>query len=171
MQQHIIPVLCLKHFTDRRGHVWTFDKRLKTYRSSRPEETGTEGHYYSVEREDGSWDTTIEDIFAAVENEAAPVYERLAAGEMPKGSDREAFAQFWRHVHAAAVFLRALGANMARFIYETQIAATAAHKGAFQTFLKRMEAEGRNVSDPERIQRSLLDMSHSNLILPEEYTR
>ena len=60
MQQHIVPVLCLKHFTDRRGHVWTFDKRLKTYRSSRPEESGTEGHYYSVEREDGSWERLVD---------------------------------------------------------------------------------------------------------------
>ena len=114
-------------------------------------------------------DTTIEDIFTAVENEAAPVYERMAAGELPKGTDREAFAQFLGIMYTRTPEARALGASAAKFTFETQIAATAAHDGAFRTFLKRMEADGKDVSDPERIRRKLLDMSHSDLILPKGY--
>jgi Protein of unknown function (DUF4238) len=169
MQQHIVPVLSLKHFADPRGHVWTFDKTLKTCRSSLPEETSTCGHYYSVERKDGSMDTTIENVFAAVENEAAPIYERLVAGEMPKGGGRETFAQFLAIMYARSPQSRRLGADAARFLIETQVAATAAHDGAFRTFLKKLEADGMDVSDPERVRNALLDMSHSNLILPKQY--
>jgi hypothetical protein len=169
MQQHIVPVLCLKHFTDQRGHVWTFDKTLKKHRSSRPEETATVGHYYSVEREDGSMDTTIEDVFTAIENEAAPVYEKMVAGELPKGSDREAFAQFLGIMYTRSPESRRLGMAAAKFIFETQIAATGAIKPAFHAHLKRLEAAGVDVTDPERIRRWLLDMSHSKLVLPKHY--
>jgi hypothetical protein len=45
-------------------------------------------------------------VFTAVENEAAPVYERLVADEMPKGGDREAFAQFLAIMYARSKGLR-----------------------------------------------------------------
>lgn len=169
MQQHIIPILCLKHFCDPRGQVWTFDKRSEKFWSCVPEETATEAHYYSIEREDGSMDTTIETFLASVENDAAPLYERLAAGEMLRGADREVFAQFLGLMFLRTPQSRRLAANIARFHMETRIAATAAHADTFATMLKGLKEDGIDVSDAEEIRRMMLDLSHSNLVLPKSY--
>lgn len=169
MQQHIVPILSLKHFVDPKGMVWTFDKSSQKFWSCIPEETGTEAHYYSIEREDGSMDTTIETFLADVENAAAPIYERLAAGEMPTGSDRDVFAEFLALMYVRSPRSRQLAADITTWLLETHMAATATHPQAFATMLKRFAADGIDVSDPDKIKRSLLDLSHSNLVLPKSY--
>ena len=92
--QHVVPGPSLQHFTDQRGQVWSYDKTNGRTWSAIPEETGFITHFYSFEREDGTMDTTIEKLIGQIEAAAANGYEKLAAGEMIKGSDREAFAQF-----------------------------------------------------------------------------
>jgi hypothetical protein len=169
MQQHIVPILSLKHFTDPKGQVWTYDKRSKKFWSCVPEETATEAHYYSIELEDGSMDTSIETFFAGIENDAAPIYERLAAGELPTGTDRDLFTQFLALMYVRTPQSRRMAARAASFVFQTHIAATAAHDGAFKSMLKRMEKDGVDISNPEKIRQSLMDLSHSNLILPKSY--
>src|SRR5687767_14983993 len=92
--QHVVPVLSLQHFMDQRGQVWSYDKTNGRHWSAIPEETGFIAHFYSFEREDGTMDTTIETLIGRVEAAAADAYEKLAAGEMVEGKDREAFAYF-----------------------------------------------------------------------------
>jgi Protein of unknown function (DUF4238) len=83
-RQHFNPALHLRHFVgaEPKGQVWTYDKQTGGMRSGTPENTAVESHFYSVERGDGSMDTTIEDYLAGVESNAAPVYEALL-GEEP----------------------------------------------------------------------------------------
>lgn len=113
-------------------------------------------------------DVTIENIFASIENDAAPIYERLAEGKLPKSHERVAFAQFLAVMYVRSPLFRREAANIHRWYFETHIAATAAYKGAFKSFLKKLEAEGKPVADPERVRKSLLDLSHSNLMLPKQ---
>ena len=169
MRQHILPVLSLKHFVDRNGRVWTYDKDTKKHWSAIPEESGAETHYYSFEREDGTMDTSIEDFFSEIENAAAPVYEKLATGELPKGTEREAFSGFLAAMYVRTPRMRRMAAETCKRQLEIQMAATASHPGAFNTLLKRFARDGIDVSDPDFIRNSLLDMSHSDLLLPKKY--
>jgi hypothetical protein len=54
--------------------------------SAIPEETAIETHFYSAQNTDGTMDTQIEEYLQSVESNAAPVYEALLRGEIPKDS-------------------------------------------------------------------------------------
>lgn len=169
MKQHILPVLSLNHFAGEDGHVWTYDKLNGRRWHAIPKETGCETHYYSVEREDGTMDITLEQLLSEIESDAAPAYERMASGELPSGGDRELFGFFLGAMYVRTPKMRRFAAETHKWMLETHIAANVAHPGAFKTLLKRYEADGVDVSDPEFIRRSLMDMSHSNLHLPKAY--
>lgn len=170
MDQHKVSRFILAHFTDSNGQVWTYDKTTGKHWPASPDRTGVEAHYYSVERDDGSMDTTIEDLFSTMEGEAAPVYERLAKGELPKGTDRETFGHFLGLVFTRTPGMRRFAPMVHKFGIETHIAAQAQIPKAFSALLKRMEAAGLDVSDPERLKRAMVDLSGFNLVVPKEMT-
>jgi len=91
MDQHKVPKLSLKHFAGQNGEVWTYDKRSGKSWPASPARTGVEAHYYSIEREDGTMDTGLEAEMSKLEGEAAPIYEKLVAGELPRGTDRDIY--------------------------------------------------------------------------------
>lgn len=95
-RQHFVPRLHLQHFTssEPKGHVWTYDAQTGLCRSSVPAETGIEAHFYSVENTDGTMDTRIEEYLARIEGDAAPVYERLSRGLMPKSAKAQENSQY-----------------------------------------------------------------------------
>jgi hypothetical protein len=79
--------------------VWTYDAPSGRAWSAIPEETAVQTHFYSAERDGGSMDTRIEEFLSTVEGAAAPVYECLLKGAIPKDSqERMSFAQFLAHV-------------------------------------------------------------------------
>ena len=168
MDQHKgVPRLSLKHFAGPDGMVWTYSKETGRRWAARPERTGVEAHYYSVEQEDGSMDTRLETLMALLEGEAAPVYEGLAAGEMPKGSDRDTFGYFLGLLFVRSPSMLRMAAKVHKFGIENRFAFAAQHEASFEQLLRRMAASGIDVSDPEFIRRSLVDLSHSNLLLPK----
>ena len=83
---HIVSRLHLQHFAgdQPKGQVWTYDKNTGSPRSAIPDETATFNHFYSVELEDRIFDTSVEDVLAANESDAAPIYRKLIDGEFPK---------------------------------------------------------------------------------------
>jgi hypothetical protein len=85
-RHHFIPILHLKHFVgaDPKGHLWTYDAETDQVRSAVPEETAVQGHFYSAERTDGTMDTRLEEHLAKMESAAAPVYDDLLRGKLPK---------------------------------------------------------------------------------------
>lgn len=169
VKQHIVPVLLLKHFVDQRGHVWTYDKIKNKRWSCVPEESAAESHYYSLEREDGSMDTAVETLFAGIESEAAPIYERLVEGELPKGRHRAAFAHFLGMMYARSPSMRRFAADVHKVTLEATMQMTFAHDETFQKFLAQLASEGRDISDPTAIRRSLNDLSGVGLLLPKAY--
>lgn len=96
-------------------------------------------------------------------------YERLATGTMPKGSDREILGGFLGLMFVRTPTMRRIMAQVQKWGLETQLSATAQNPRAFAGLLKRFEADGIDISDPEFIRKSLTDMSYSDLILPKEY--
>lgn len=79
-RQHFVPIVHLKHFigSSPKSQVWTYDAGGDVL-SATPENTAVETHFYSVERDDGTMDTQLEEFLSLVENNAAPVYDGAAA--------------------------------------------------------------------------------------------
>src|SRR6058998_1186923 len=88
---HTIPRLHLAHFAGATppGQVWTYDSLTRRNWSQVPEETGTETHFYSLVNDDGTHDTRIEEMLSGFETRAAPVYEDLLQGNVPKLGTQE----------------------------------------------------------------------------------
>lgn len=174
---HYVPLLHLKHFVGQtpHGHVWTYDAETGQVRSSLPKETGGQTHFYSIERDDGTMDTTVEKCFSTVESAAAPVYEALLQGKIPAKGTRERadFAAF-----LALMFMRTPG--MRRMIGEVvgrgiQILAYAygTNDTAFKSLNRRAEADGAQqltAEERERVRQTMVDPSGYRMEVPKERT-
>src|SRR5450756_256002 len=111
---HYSPVLHLRNFVGNApaGHVWNYDKQGVKPRSSIPEETGFETHFYSVEKDDGTKDITIEKFLADVESKAAPVYRDLLKGKLPEAQPKADFANFLAAMFARTPSMRRMFGEM-----------------------------------------------------------
>ena len=169
MDQHKNPTLSLKHFAGTHGKVWSYDKVSGRHWSASPERTCVEAHYYSFENEKGETDTRLEAAFSNIEGAAAPVYEKLASGVLPKGAERETFGCFLGLMFVRSPSMRAFATQFYKTRYEQKSRLLARDPEAFARLLKRMELDGIDVSDPELIRKRMMDLSHSNLVLPKDY--
>jgi hypothetical protein len=60
---HFVPRLHLQHFAGSQppGQVWTYNKKTAAVWSAIPEETAKQTNFYSFKKEDGGFDTRVED--------------------------------------------------------------------------------------------------------------
>ena len=174
--QHFIPRLHLKHFAgqDPKGQVWTFDKNSGASRSAVPEETAVQNHFYSVEQDDGTYDTGLEEFLASAESSASPVYENLIAGKVPaKDQKRADFAAFLAHMYVRTPAKRREAANMIGRYTQIINYAYASNDTAFETLTRDVEQEiGKPISpeDKQMIREMLIDPSTYRLRIPKEET-
>jgi Protein of unknown function (DUF4238) len=171
---HYSPVLHLRNFVGNApaGHVWTYDKQSGNSRSSIPEETGFETHFYSVERDDGTKDTTIEKFLADVESKAAPVYRDLLEGKLPEGQPKADFANFLAAMFARTPSLRRMFGEMKSRALQIHNYAYGIDDRAFESFVKR-SGEGRAPLDEEGLEalrNALLDPSQFEIEVSREST-
>lgn len=78
--QHYIPRMLLKEFTDKEGNLSFYDKRHsdKGVRKRAPKNLFYERHLYTQVAEDGTQDASVETEFLAVlESQASPVIEKI----------------------------------------------------------------------------------------------
>jgi Protein of unknown function (DUF4238) len=143
-RHHFNPVLHLQHFAgaEPKGQVWTYDKTTGDMRSAIPEQTAVETNFYSVERDDGSMDTTIEDYLADVEGKAAPVYDGLLQGTTPTGQPRADFAQFLALMYVRTPAMRRMAGNVVGREIQIMNYAYASNPKAFDALLHRVEKAG-----------------------------
>ena len=169
---HVVPVLSLQHFVDQRGQVWSYDKNNGRHWSAIPEETAFITHFYSFEREDGTMDTTIEKLIGRVESAAANAYEKLVAGEMIKGKDREAFAHFVALMVSRTPTQRRIAAKTYALGMSVHLAATGQIEGAFESMVARMRKDGLEVREDDlpALRESMSDLSQFEVAIPKELT-
>lgn len=170
MYQHKIPKLSLKHFQDNNGRIWTYCKSTGKHWAKSPDATGGETHFYSIQREDGTMDTQLEELFSKVESDVAGIYEDLAQGKKPQGSNRDIFGCFLGLMFVRSPSMRRMNAEIAKLMIEESLKATAEFPKAFEKLLKDLEINGVDISDPESIRSSITDLSDYDLILPKSYT-
>jgi hypothetical protein len=173
-RHHYSPVLYLRNFVGDApaGHVWTYDKQGGASRSSRPEETGFETHFHSVEKDDGTMDTTIEKFLADVESKAAPVYRDLLSGKLPEDQAKADFSNFVAAMYARSPSMRRMFGEMKSRALQIRCYAYGSNDRAFEAFLKR-SGVGRPPLDEkgkERLRQALIDPSQFEIAVSREST-
>ncbi|MGE0714412.1 MAG: DUF4238 domain-containing protein [Alphaproteobacteria bacterium] len=88
---HYIPRMHLQYFVGERpaGHIWTTSKKTGLSRSGKIEQTAKENYFYSVENEDGTFDSSLEALIGTIEADAAPVYRSMLDGIVPEDGTQE----------------------------------------------------------------------------------
>jgi hypothetical protein len=174
--QHTIPRLHLQHFAGRQpaGQVWTYDAVEAEQWSAIPKETCVQTHFYSVERDDGTMDTRVEDFLAKVESCAAPVYEGLLKGILP--SDPQAgfdFAQFLALIFTRTTAMRRMAAKVHGHGAQILSYAYATNPKAFEGLMRRVESDKGEPIDPaikEQLKRKMLNPSGFVMEVSKEST-
>lgn len=176
-RHHFIPRLHLQHFAgqDPKGQVWTFDKNTGASRSAVPEETAVQTHFYSIEQDDGTYDTSAEEFLAASESNAAPVYEDLIQGRIPSkdAKQRNDFALF-----LSLMLLRtpAMRRDVADFIgrnIQIMNHAYVASDEAFDTLMLEVEqdnGESIQADTKQKIRKILMDSDNYKISIRKEAT-
>lgn len=150
--QHTIPRLHLQHFVgpEPAGQVWTYDAITGKRWSAVPEETCVQTHFYSAERSDGTMDTQLEEFLSGVESRAAPIYESLLQGRLPRDSQaRVLFSQFLALMHCRTTAMRRMAGEIRGRGAQILSYAYASNPRAFESLTRRLEAEKGKKIDPE----------------------
>lgn len=173
--QHYNPVLQLRHFAgpEPKGHVWTYDKDTGDVRSSTPENTGFETHYYTLDNDDGTKDTVVEDWLATVEGINAPIYEKLISKAGLTDQERHDFAhflavQYFRTPSMRRVIGKTYGQHIQIMSY-----ANAINDKAFDAWIRRYERDTGEVLDDEMkaiVRQRMIDPTGYELLVPKHYT-
>jgi hypothetical protein len=143
-------------------------------RSAVPQETATETHFYSAERADGSFDTTIETHLADVESKAAPVYKRLVSCLIPGYSQERAdMAAFIALLYVRTPAMRREAGELIGKHIQIMNYAYGVHDEAFNTVVQGFEKKtGKTISVEEKkvLREGMIDPSPYILQIAKERT-
>jgi hypothetical protein len=174
-RHHFVPILHLKRFVGVKpqGHVWAYDAETGDARSAIPENTAVEGHFYSAQRADGTMDTRLEETLAKIESAAAPIYEALLQGNIPKDQARGDFSMFVALMYLRTPAMRRMAGEVYGRGIQTLAYANAANERIFNSLMKRFAKDTGQVIDAaaqERLRQDMLDPSGYVLQIPKEHT-
>ena len=135
-----------------KGHVWVYDKIAGTTRSDVSENISVENHFYSIENEDGSWDTRLDDWITGVEGKSKPVYDALLKEQVPPYSqDKYDFALYLAVSYARTRTQRRIATETYGNFMQTMMYAMASNDQWFAREVKAYEEKhGKSVTDEEK---------------------
>jgi hypothetical protein len=154
--------------------VWSYDAQAGKIWSAIAEETAVQTHFYSAAKADCTMDTRFEKFLSEVEGRAAPVYENILKGVIPKGGRaRRDFAQFLALMHVRTPAMRRLAAEVLGRGIQIHSYAAAENEEAFDALTKRVEVEKGERIDPglkEKIRKTMLNPSGYEMFVPQAHT-
>jgi hypothetical protein len=121
-------------------------------------------------------DTAIEDHLSQIESKAAPIYDALLRGDIPKDDSQEKmdFAHFLALMYVRTTAMRRMATELYGRHMQIMLYATAVHPDAFETSMKRYEQErGEVFTEKERadLRQTLMDgLSNYEFTVPQERT-
>jgi hypothetical protein len=92
-RHHYIPKFYLEGFSTK-GKISIFDREQNIYREQTPINTFLETRYYAIKRDDGTYDTSLEEKMAAIESYAAPLINQIDNGSDLSPSDKYILSVF-----------------------------------------------------------------------------
>ena len=143
VNQHHTPCLHLRRFCGEtpKNMVWAYDIERGKARPSRVEECGAQKNFYSVQRDDGTFNDELDDWLQGVETNAAAPYEQLLNGVIPQGQARADFSTFVSSLYLRSpAILRAYAEAAGKLAQQTIDFAWRTRK-QFEKSMDRFEAE------------------------------
>jgi hypothetical protein len=151
--------------------VWVYDNRRDKPRSANPDNVSVENNFYSFERDDGTWDSRLDDWITSVEGKATPVYMKLLAGEIPPYSqDKYDFAQYLALAHVRTRTMRRMSVETIGQMMQVKYYAHAENPKIFEKGVASYEKTRGEPLTPkakEELRKSLLDPSRFIMTLPK----
>jgi hypothetical protein len=138
-------------------------------------EAGTQTHFYSFKRSDGTSDTRIEEMLGTFESNAAPVYDSLLRGIIPKTGTQE---RVWFAEFLAIMFVRTSGARRRQAeiesrLLQTKLFAYAQNPKAFKKMVSALERERGEPIDLdtlEKVRQAMIKPGDYEILIPKERT-
>jgi uncharacterized protein DUF4238 len=76
------------------GRIWVFDRATGKFRKDSPKNVAAITDDYTIYRNDGTRDTRVEELFAAIDSAGVPIIKKLRSRETLSGDERESFAWY-----------------------------------------------------------------------------
>ncbi|MDB5224989.1 MAG: hypothetical protein JWO43_611 [Candidatus Adlerbacteria bacterium] len=76
-RHHYVPQFYLKGFADEHERVWVYDRVTQQFRHQKTDQIAVIGHYYRIEKRDGSLSVEVEQYLSEVEGDAAFALNKL----------------------------------------------------------------------------------------------
>lgn len=95
-RHHYIPAFYLKGFTAPSSSLlWMYQKKFNDIKTISPSNAAVISFYYSFKNDKGDIDhDTIENLMAAIEGDAAPIFRKIVNKQLVNESERRTFALF-----------------------------------------------------------------------------
>ncbi len=100
-RNHYVPQFLQKYFVGEDGKIWVYDKAGSEPRAQMPRDTGVEKFLYTVQKDDGQHDDSVERAFAGMEGATKPILDRLVQPRTRiEQAEKQAVAQFMAFMFA-----------------------------------------------------------------------
>jgi hypothetical protein len=110
-QQHIVPRFVIEAFENAEGYVQTYDAVEQTNYKNLSKNTAKQGNIYSP-ISGGKRLDLIEDLFSRIESEAAPIHQKIVAGEKISDDDKVIYSYFLSAQYVRSPKTMAAGAEV-----------------------------------------------------------
>lgn len=169
-KQHTVPQAYLRRFC-RDDRLWLFDKQTGQYWHQFPKEVVKKNHYYSFVREDGSLDTSMEDLLEYIERTTGEAFRKIDAGQTLGNVDKSTLARFIAYQMVRVPDFRAKYAYIAeRIIRQTNKLAFGnrefAKKSLLSSGMDESEIEDQTI---EKLVKVVSDNAY-DISIPKEYS-
>jgi len=169
---HFVPRFYLQRFIDPRAEralVWTYERGKQEPAMRSIDHIAARNNYYTVDLGDGRKYEGIERMFAAVESAAAPIFERLTAGEYQLSSeDREVFSMFLSLGWSRVPRFRTEIEESATFLLNKYNEDLARDPDKFAATVAKFESKsGSHLGDWEEMRQAILEKRFKVVASPE----
>jgi len=172
-RQHHVPRFVLRRFASPlTGNIWNYDKQTGRVWLASIEDTACERHLYSITMDDGQHNTDIEDLISKIENIAAPLYERIIAGEVLSGQERYNFSSFLAIMFVRTNAFRRLYAELHGNMKMVRDYIIASDDTLFESQMEQFQADRGEITEDQkqRLRSAMLDPSDYTFQIDREYT-
>ncbi|WP_375210908.1 DUF4238 domain-containing protein [Hyphococcus sp.] len=173
-RHHFVPQFYLRNFAahNPEEEIWTYDMERGTARGSTIENTAYEKYLYSVTSDDGVRQDDLENVIAAIEDKAAPVFEKVILAEKITGQERANFSSFIAIMYVRTDAFRQQYAEAMMGMHQITMHATAAHDGAFKSFSERFQKDKGKMTEAEieEMREAMLNLDGFTISIDKEWT-
>lgn len=169
-RNHYVPQFVQEYFVGDDGKLWVYDKDGGAPRAQMPVNTGVERFLYTVRKDDGQHDDSLERWFAAQEGATKPILDRLIRpGAQIQEDDKPILAHFMALMFARVPRTIGMAEEMGAVMWEEYLRSLASDEARFNElyarFLKDHPDEGMPPADEMRKSFELFESGELEVVM------